>query len=282
MTESEEELKSLLMKVKEENEKAGWNSTLKKQRSWHLVPSLHAKKMEKEWQTFLGSQIIADCDCSHEIKRCLLLGRKTVTNLDSILKSKRHHFANKGPYSQSYGFSRSHVWMWELDHKKVQCQRIDAFKLCWRRLLRVPWTARRSSQSILKEVNPEYSLERLMLKLKLQYMGHLRWRVDSLEKTLMLGKIEGRRRGQWRMNGWMASPTQWTYVWANFGRRWGQRSLACCSSWGCKESDTSEQLNNNTQYDVIDLKFRSNWVSFTFSAILQEEGGQSLDFSPII
>ena len=88
MAESEEELKSLLMKVKEENEKAGLNSTLKKQRSWHLVPSLHAKKMEKEWQTFLGSQIIADCDCSHEIKRCLLLGRKTVTNLDSILKSR--------------------------------------------------------------------------------------------------------------------------------------------------------------------------------------------------
>ena len=88
VAESEEELKSLLMKVKEENEKAGLNSTLKKQRSWHLVPSLHAKKMEKEWQTFLGSQIIADCDCSHEIKRCLLLGRKTVTNLDSILKSR--------------------------------------------------------------------------------------------------------------------------------------------------------------------------------------------------
>ena len=88
MAESEEELKSLLMGVKEESEKAGLNSTLKKQRSWHLVPSLHAKKMEKEWQTFLGSQIIADCDCSHEIKRCLLLGRKTVTNLDSILKSR--------------------------------------------------------------------------------------------------------------------------------------------------------------------------------------------------
>ena len=163
------------------------------------------------------------------------------------IQKQRHYFVNKGPYRQSYGFSRSHLWVWDSDHKEDWRLKKWCFWIVvlGRRLWRVPWIARRSNQSIVKEVNPEYSLERLMLKLKLQYMGHLRWRVDSLEKTLMLGKIEGRRRGQWRMNGWMASPTQWTYVWANFGRRWGQRSLACCSSWGCKESDTSEQLNNN-------------------------------------
>ena len=137
---------------------------------------------------FLSSKITADGDCSHKIKRRLLLGRIAMTNLDSILKSR----ANKGLSSQSYGFSSSHVWMWELDYKEIECQRIDAFEVwCWRRCLRVPWTARRSNQSILKEINP---LEGMMLKLKLQYFGHLMWRVDSLEKTLMLGGIGGRRR----------------------------------------------------------------------------------------
>ena len=121
------------------------------------------------------------------------------------IKKQRHYFANKGPSSQGYGFSSSYVWMWELDYK-AECQRIDAFELwCWRRLLRVPWTARRSYQSILKEISPEYSLEGRMLKLKLQYFGHLMRRTDSFEKTLMLVKIEGRRRrGQQRM--------RWTWV----------------------------------------------------------------------
>ena len=117
------------------------------------------------------------------------------------IKKQRHYLANKGPFSQSYVFSSSHVWMWELNYKEIEHQRIDAFELwCWRRLLRVPWTARRSSQSILKEISPECSLEGLMLKLKLQYFGHLIQRTDSFEKVLMLGKIEGRRRrGQQRM-----------------------------------------------------------------------------------
>ena len=117
------------------------------------------------------------------------------------IKKKRHHFANKSLSSQSYGFSTSHLWTWELDYKKVECQRTDAFELwCWRRLLRVPWTTRRSNQSILKEIKREYSLEGLTLKLKLQYFGHLMRRADSSEKTLMLGKTEGRRRkGQQRM-----------------------------------------------------------------------------------
>ena len=124
-----------------------------------------------------------------------------MTNLDSILKRQRHHFANKGPYNQTYDFSSSHVWIWELDHKEGWAPRIDAFELwCCRRLLRVPWTARRSNQSILKEIRPKYSLEGLMLKLKLQHFGHLMQRNDAFEKILMLGNIEGRRRrGQQRM-----------------------------------------------------------------------------------
>ena len=144
---------------------------------------------------FLGSKITADDDCSHEIKRCLVLGRKVMTNLDSILKSR-----DKGPSGQSYDFSNSHVWMWELDYRESWAPKNWCFwTVFWRRLLRVPWTARRSNQSILKEISPGCSLEGLMLKLKLQYFGHLMWRIDSLEKTLMLGTIEGKRRGRQRM-----------------------------------------------------------------------------------
>ena len=136
--------------------------------------------------------------------------------------------------------------------KKAEHWRIDAFKLwCWRRLLRVPWAARRSNQSILKEISHEYSLEGMMLKLKLQYFGHLMGRTNSLEKTLMLGKIEGRKK--WRQNrgwdGWMASPTQSTWVWINSGSWWWTGGLACCSPWGCKESDKTEWLNNNNKYN---------------------------------
>ena len=120
------------------------------------------------------------------------------------IKKQRHYFANKGLSSQSYGFSSSHVWTWELTIKKAQHQRSDAFEMwCWRRFLSVPWTARRSKQSILKEINHEYSLEGLMLKLKLQYFGHLIWRVDSSGKTLRLGKIEGRRRRGWQRMRWL-------------------------------------------------------------------------------
>ena len=129
--------------------------------------------------------------------------------------------------------------------KKAECWRIGAFELwCWWRPLRVPWTARRSNQSILKEISPEYSLEGLMLKLKLQYFGHLMWRTNSLENILMLGKIEGgKRRGQQRWDGWMESLTQWTWIWAS-SRSWcGQGGLECYSSWGCKESDRTKWLN---------------------------------------
>ena len=162
--------------------------------------------MANSWETtetvtdfiFLGSKITADGDCSHEIKRHLLLGRKAMTNLDSISKSRDITLPAKVHLVKAvvfpvvmYGCER-----WTI--KKAEHWRIDAFELwCWRRLLKVPWTARRSNQSILKEISPEYSLEGLMLKLKLQYFGHLIWRTDSFEKTLMLRKTEGgRRRGQ--------------------------------------------------------------------------------------
>ena len=122
------------------------------------------------------------------------------------IKKQRHYFAkiNFGPYSQNYGFSSSHVQMWELDHKEGWVPKNWCLKLwCWRRLLRLPWTARRSNQSILKEISPEYSMEGLMLKLKLQYLGHLMWRANSLKKTLMVGKIEGRRRSGWQWMRWL-------------------------------------------------------------------------------
>ena len=150
---------------------------------------------------FLSSKITADGDCSHEIKRCLLLERKVMTNLDSILKSRDITLSTKVRLVKAVVFP---VVMYGCESwiiKKAEHRRIDAFELwCWRRLLRVPWTARRSNQSILKQIRPGCSLEGLMLKLKLQYFGLLMWRVHSLEKTLMLGKIEGRRRkGQQRM-----------------------------------------------------------------------------------
>ena len=150
---------------------------------------------------FLGSKITADGDCSHEIKRRSLLGRKVMTNQDSVLKGRDITFPTKVRLVKSMVFP---VVMYGCEGwtvKKAECWRIDAFELwCWRRLLRVPWTARRSNQSILNEISPGISLEGMMLKLKLQYFGHLMWRVDSMEKTLMLGGIGGRRkRGQQRM-----------------------------------------------------------------------------------
>ena len=144
---------------------------------------------------FWGSKIIADGDCSHEIKRCLLLGRKVMTNLDSILKSRDITLPTKACLVKAMVFPGVMFGCESWTIKKVECQRIDAFELwCWRRFLRVSWTAKRPSQAILKEISPECSLEGLMLKLKLQYFGHLVRRTDSFEKTLMLGKIEGRRR----------------------------------------------------------------------------------------
>ena len=150
----------------------------------------------KQCQTiFLGSKIIADGNCSHEIKRCLLLGRKVTTNLDSILKSRDITLSTKVHLVKAMVFPVVMYGCESWTIKKAERRRIDAFELwCWRRLLKLPWTARRSNQSILKEISPGCSLEGLMLKLKFQYSGHLIERTDSFDKTLMLGKIEGRRR----------------------------------------------------------------------------------------
>ena len=186
------------MKVKEESEKAGLKLNIQKAKI--MAPS-PITSWQIDWETmetvrgFIleGSKITADGDCIHEIKRHLLLGSKAMTNIDSILKIRDITLPRKVHLVKAMVFPV--LWMWEL----------DAFELwCWRRLLRVPWMARdypKGYQSILKEISPEYSLERLMLKLKLQYFSHLMWRTDSLEKTLMLGKIEGRRRrGRQRMS----------------------------------------------------------------------------------
>ena len=176
----------------------------------------------RQWETFIfgGYKITADGDCSHEIKRCLLLGRKAMTNLDRILKSRDITLSTEVRLVKAMIFPVVMCGCESWTIKKAECQRIDAFELwCWRRLLRVLWTARRSNQSILKEISPDYLLEGLMLKLKRQCFGHLMWRTDSFEKILMLGKIEGRRRrGGQRMRWLMAS--LWTWVWVNSGSWW--------------------------------------------------------------
>ena len=191
--------------MKEEREKAGLKFNIQKTKivasgpitSWHV----DGEKTEAGTDfIFLGSKITSDGDCSHEIKRCMLLGRKAMTNLGSILKSRDVTLQTKVCLVKAMVFPIVTYGCESWAAKKAEHRRIDAFELwCWRRLLRVPWTARRSNQSILKEISPGCSLEGLMLKPKLQYFGHLMRRTDSLEKTLMVGKIEGRRkRGQQR------------------------------------------------------------------------------------
>ena len=202
MTESEE-LKSLLMKVKEESEKIGLKLNIQKTKIMSSSP-VTSWQIDVETMAdfiFLGSKITVDGDCSHEIKRCLLLGRKVMTNPDSILKRRDITLSTKVRLVKAMMFPLVMYGCESWTIKKAEHQRIDAFELwCWRRLLRVPRTARRSNQPILKEISLGCSLERLMLKLKLQYFGHLMQRADSFEKTLLLGKIEGRRRRrQWRM-----------------------------------------------------------------------------------
>ena len=159
MAESKEEVKSLLIRVKEDSDKAGLKLNIQKTKimtSSHITSwQIDGEKVETVVDSiFLGSRTTVDSDCLHKIKRCLFLGRKVMTNL--CIKKQRHHFADRSPYSQSCGFSSSYAWMWKLDHKEAEHRRIDAFELwCWRRLLRVPWTARRSNQSILREISPD-------------------------------------------------------------------------------------------------------------------------------
>ena len=247
MEESEEELKSLLMKVKVESEKVGLKPNIQKTK---IMPSGPITSWEIDGETvsdfiFGGSKITADGDFSHEIKRRLLLGRKVMTNLDSIFKSRDITLPTKVHLVKAMVFPVVTYGCESWTVKEAECWRIDAFELwCWRRLLRVPWPARRSNQSILKEISPGCSLEGLMLKLKLQYFGYLMRRADSFENTLMLGGIGAGGEGETEdeMVGW--------HHWLN-GHEFeqapgvgdGQGVLACCGSWGRRESDMTERLN---------------------------------------
>ena len=209
-------------------------------------------KRWKWWQTlFLGAPKSPDGDCSHEIKRRLLLGRKVMTNLDSRLKSRDIILPIKVHLVKAMVFPVVIYGCESWTIKKAERLRIDAFELwCWR-LLRVPWTVRKFNQSILKEISPEYSLAGLMLKLKLQYFGHLMQRTDSFEETLMLGKIEGgKRRDDKGWDGWMGSPTQWTWVWV------GSRSWWWTGRPGMLQSMGSQRVGHDwvTELNWTELK----------------------------
>ena len=253
MAESEEELKSLLLKVKKENEKVGLKLNIQKTKILASGPitswQIDGETMETVTDfIFLGSQITADGDCSREIKRRLLHGRKVMTNLESILKSRDITLPTKVRLVKAMVFPVVMYGCESWTIKKAERWRIDAFELwCWRRLSRVPWTARRSNLSILKEIGPEYSLEGLMLKLKLQYFGHLLGRADSFEKTLMLGKIEGGRREDNRgWDGWMASPTRRTWVWVNSESWWWTGSPGVLQSMGSQRVEHNWVTELNT------------------------------------
>ena len=214
--------------------------------------------MWKQWETldgrtidgetvrdfiFGGSKITADGDCSHEIKRCLLLGRKVMTNLDRILKSRDITLPPKVCLVKATFFPVVMYGCESWTQKKAECRRIDAFELwCWRRLLRVPWTARRSNQTILKEASPEYSLEGLMLKLKLQYFGHLMQRTDSWERPWCWERLNTGERDDRGWDGWMVSPTQSTWVWVN-SRSWWWTGRPGVLQSTRSQIDTTEQLN---------------------------------------
>ena len=241
--------------------------------------------MGKQWKQcqtlfFWDPKSLQMVIASHEIKRHLLLGRKVMTNLDSILKSRGITSPTKVHLVKAMVFVVVMYGCESWTIKKAERQRIDAFELwCWRRLLRVPWTARRSNQSILKEISSKYSLEELMLKLKLQYCGHLMRRADSSEKTLLLGKTEGRkRRGDRGWDGWMASPTQWTWVWVN------SRSWCWTGRPGVLQSTGSQKVGHDwatkLNWSISQTETGSTWVEdYSASTALPEMKGTVCLFS---
>ena len=223
--------------------------------------------MENRWETmetvtdfiFLGSKITAASGCSHEIKRHVLLGRKVVTNLDSIFKSRDTTLPTKVRLVKAIVFPVVMYGCESWTVKKAEHQRIDAFEVWfWRRLLRVPWTARRSNQSILKEISPGISLEGMMLKLKLQYFGHFMGRADSLNRSWCLERLkaggEGNNRG-W--DGWMASPTKWTCVWVNSGSWWWTGRPGMVQSIGSQRVRHNRATELNWNIGIMDFKATS-------------------------
>ena len=250
MAESWRGTKNLLMKVKKESEQVGLKLNIQKTK---IMASGPITSWEIDWETvetvsdfiFGGSKITADDDCSHEIKRCLLLGRKVMTDIDNILKSRDITLSTKVHLVKAMGFPVVMYGFESWTLKKAERQRIDGFELwCWRRLLSVPWTARRSNQSILKDISPGCSFEGKMLKLKLQYFGQLMQRVDSLIRLWCWEGLgaggEGDDRG-W--DGWLAYQLDGREFEWTLGVGDGQGGLACCNSWGHKELDTTEWLN---------------------------------------
>ena len=201
---------------------------------------------------------------------------------DKCIQNQRHYFVDKDPYSQTYSFSSSHVWMWSWTIKKAECQRIEAFKLwCWRRDLRVPWTARRPNKSILKEINPKYSLEELMLKLKLQFFGHLIWKANSLENILMLGKTECGKRREWQRTRWMDGITDSIDMsLRSSGRWWRTGKPSILQSMGLQRAGhfwaTEQQQKNKNKIRAYHLVCRLRSCHIWDARFKQEKKSQLL------